>query len=121
MNKKYFSTTVSALTLVLAVAGSNMSTAWAEEITYNGTQADYEKYHGFLGAEGTFVTSSQSAVNNIVTIDNPDNLTGDAYKAPDTVTGASVGNVAASGNTVNIQGTAKVTGNVYGAIVGEGD
>ncbi|CAM1653091.1 unnamed protein product [Bartonella apis] len=98
-----------------------MSTAWAEEITYNGTQADYEKYHGFLGAEGTFVTSSQSAVNNIVTIDNPDNLTGDAYKAPDTVTGASVGNVAASGNTVNIQGTAKVTGNVYGAIVGEGD
>ena len=121
MSKKYFSTTVSALTLVLAVAGSNMSTAWAEEITYNGTQADYEKYHGFLGAEGTFVTSSQSAVNNIVTIDNPDNLTGDAYKAPDTVTGASVGNVAASGNTVNIQGTAKVTGNVYGAIVGEGD
>ncbi|WP_422535452.1 hypothetical protein [Bartonella apis] len=121
MSKKYFSTTVSALTLLLAVAGSNMSTAWAEEITYNGTQADYEKYHGFLGAEGTFVTSSQSAVNNIVTIDNPDNLTGDAYKAPDTVTGASVGNVAASGNTVNIQGTAKVTGNVYGAIVGEGD
>ena len=33
-----------------------MSTAWAEEITYNGSQADYEKYHGFLGAEGTFVT-----------------------------------------------------------------
>ena len=97
-----------------------MSTAWAEEITYNGSQADYEKYHGFLGAEGTFVTSSQSAVNNIVTIDNPDNLTDD-YKAPDTVTGASVGNVAASGNTVNIQGTAKVTGDVYGAIVGKGD
>ncbi|WP_303852748.1 hypothetical protein [Bartonella apis] len=120
MSKKYFSTTVSALTLVLAVAGSNMSTAWAEEITYNGTEADYEKYHGFLGAEGTFVTSSQSAVNNIVTIDNPDNLTDD-YKAPDTVAGASVGNVASSGNTVNIRGTSKVTGDVYGAIVGKGD
>ena len=97
-----------------------MSTAWAEEITYNGTEADYEKYHGFLGAEGTFVTSSQSAVNNIVTIDNPDNLTDD-YKAPDTVAGASVGNVASSGNTVNIRGTSKVTGDVYGAIVGKGD
>ncbi|OLY46146.1 hypothetical protein PEB0150_011410 [Bartonella apis] len=98
-----------------------MSTACAEEITYNGTQADYEKYHGFLGAEGTFVTSSQGAVNNVVTIDNTDNLTGDAYKAPDTVAGKSVANVAASGNTVNIRGTSKVTGDVYGAIVGKGD
>ena len=121
MSKKYFSTTVSALTLVLAVAGSNVSTAWAGTVNYNGTEADYEKYHGFLGAEGTFVTSSQSAVNNIVTIDNTDNLTEDDYKAPDTVAGASVGNVAASGNTVNIQGTSKVTGDVYGAIVGKGD
>ncbi|MBI0162494.1 autotransporter outer membrane beta-barrel domain-containing protein [Bartonella sp. M0283] len=120
MSKKYFSTTVSALTLVLAVAGSNMSTAWAEEITYNGSQADYKKYHGFLGAEGTFVTSSQSAVNNIVTIDNPDNLADDVYKAPDIVTGASVTSGSTSENTVNIQGTSKVTGDVYGAIVGNG-
>ena len=118
MNKKYFSTTVSALTLVLAVAGANMSTAWAEEITYNGTEADYNNYHS--EDNGTYVTSHMSGQGNTVTIDNTDNLTDD-YKAPDTVAGASVRNRTTSGNTVNIQGKAKVTGDVYGAIVGEGD
>ena len=118
MNKKYFSTTVSALTLVLAVAGANMSTAWAEEITYNGTEADYDNYHS--EDNGTYVTSHLSGQGNTVTIDNTNNLTDD-YKAPDTVAGASVRNRTTSGNTVNIQGKAKVTGDVYGAIVGEGD
>ena len=118
MNKKYFSTTVSALTLVLAVAGSNMSTAWAEEITYNGTPADYDNYHS--EKNGTYVKPHGSADGNTVTIDNPDNLTDD-YKAPDTVAGASVGNRTTSENTVTIQRKAKVTGDVYGAIVGEGD
>ena len=118
MNKKYFSTTVSALTLVLAVAGANMSTAWAEEITYNGTQADYDNYHS--EKNGTYVKPHGSADGNTVTIDNPDNLTDD-YKAPDTVAGASVGNGTTSENTVTIQRKAKVTGDVYGAIVGEGD
>ncbi|OLY47738.1 autotransporter outer membrane beta-barrel domain-containing protein [Bartonella apis] len=118
MNKKYFSTTVSALTLVLAVAGANMSTAWAEEITYNGTEADYNNYHS--EDNGTYVTSHLSGQGNTVTIDNTNNLTDD-YKAPDTVAGASVRNRTTSGNTVNIQGKAKVTGDVYGAIVGEGD
>ncbi len=118
MNKKYFSTTVSALTLVLAVAGANMSTAWAEEITYNGTEADYNNYHS--EDNGTYVTSHLSGQGNTVTIDNTDNLTDD-YKAPDTVAGASVRNRTTSRNTVNIQGKAKVTGDVYGAIVGEGD
>ena len=88
MNKKYFSTTVSALTLVLAVAGSNMSTAWAGTVDYNGTEADYQKYHT---EKGTYVTTHESTQGNIVTIDNPDNLTDD-YKAPDTVAGASVSN-----------------------------
>ena len=118
MNKKYFNTTVSALTLVLAVAGANMSTAWAEEITYNGTEADYDNYHS--EDNGTYVTSHLSGQGNTVTIDNTNNLTDD-YKAPDTVAGASVRNRTTSGNTVNIQGKAKVTGDVYGAIVGEGD
>jgi len=118
MNKKYFNTTVSALTLVLAVAGSNMSTASAGTVDYNGTEADYQKYHT---EKGTYVKPHGSADGNTVTIDNTDNLTEDDYKAPDTVAGASVGNVAASGNTVNIQGTSKVTGDVYGAIVGKGD
>ena len=118
MNKKYFSTTVSALTLALTVAGANMSTAWAGEITYNGTQADYDTYHR---EDGTYVKPHGSANGNTVTIDNPDNLTEDDYKAPDTVAGASVASGNTSENTVNIKGKAKVTGDVYGAIVGDGD
>ena len=44
----------------------------------------------------------------------------DDYKAPDTVAGASVSNGTTSENTVTIQRKAKVTGDVYGAIVGDG-
>ena len=115
MSKKYFSTTVSALTLALAFAGSNTTSAWAGTINYNGTQGDYDTYHS--EKNGTYVTIHESDVNNIVTVDNPSKLTDD-YKAPDTVAGASATN--ASGNTVNIQGTAKVNEDVYGAIVGDG-
>ena len=117
MSKKYFSTTVSALTLVLTVAGANMSTAWAETVNYNGTEADYQKYHT---EKGTYVTTHESTQGNIVTIDNTDNLTEDDYKAPDTVAGASVASGNTSENTVTIQGKVKVTEDVYGAIVGDG-
>ena len=117
MNKRYFSTTVSALTLVLAVAGANMSTAWAGTVNYNGTEADYQKYHT---EKGTYVTTHESTQGNIVTIDNTDNLTEDDYKAPDTVAGASVASGNTSENTVTIQGKVKVTEDVYGAIVGDG-
>ena len=93
-----------------------MSTAWAGTVDYNGTEADYQKYHT---EKGTYVTTHESTQGNIVTIDNPDNLTDD-YKAPDTVAGASVSNGTTSENTVTIQRKAKVTGDVYGAIVGDG-
>ena len=95
-----------------------MFSVWAGEITYNGTRADYDKYHS--EKNGTYVTTHESTQGNIVTIDNPDNLTDD-YRAPDTVAGASVSNGTTSKNTVTIQGKAKVTGDVYGAIVGDGD
>ena len=118
MNKKYFRTTVSAFALILAFAGTNTTNAWAEDIEYNGTQADYDKFHS--EKDGTYVTSHQSAVKNTVTVDNQGNLADDVYKAPDTVAGASVSNGTTSENTVTIQGKAKVTGDVYGAIVENG-
>lgn len=118
MNKKYFRTTVSAFALILAFAGTNTTNAWAEDIEYNGTQADYDKFHS--EKDGTYVTSHQSAVKNTVTVDNQGNLADDVYKAPDTVAGASVASGSTSENTVTIQGTAKVTKDVYGAIVENG-
>ena len=118
MNKKYFSTTVSAMTLTLTVAGANIFSAWAEEIKYNGTQADYDNYHS--EDNGTYVKPHGSADGNTVTIDNTNNLTEDDYKAPDTVAGASVASGNTSENTVTIQGKVKVTEDVYGAIVGNG-
>ena len=118
MNKKYFSTTVSAMTLALTVAGANIFSAWAEEITYNGTQADYDNYHS--EDNGTYVKPHGSADSNTVTIDNPNNLTEGDYKAPDTVAGASVASGKTSENTVTIQGKVKVTEDVYGAIIGNG-
>lgn len=101
MNKKYFRTTVSAFALILAFAGTNTTNAWAEDIEYNGTQADYDKFHS--EKDGTYVTSHQSAVKNTVTVDNQGNLADDVYKAPDTVAGASVSNGTTSENTVTIQ------------------
>lgn len=101
MNKKYFRTTVSAFALIFAFAGTNTTNAWAEDIEYNGTQADYDKFHS--EKDGTYVTSHQSAVKNTVTVDNQGNLADDVYKAPDIVTGASVTSGSASENTVNIQ------------------
>ena len=118
MNKKYFSTTVSAVTLALTVAGANISSAWAGEITYNGTQADYDNYHS--KDNGTYVKPHGSADGNTVTIDNTNNLTEGDYKAPDTVAGASVASGKTSENTVIIQGKVKVTEDVYGAIIGNG-
>lgn len=94
-----------------------MSTASAGTVDYNGTEADYQKYHT---EKGTYVKPHGSADGNTVTIDNTDNLTEDDYKAPDTVAGASVASGNTSENTVTIQGKVKVTEDVYGAIVGDG-
>ena len=119
MNNKCFRTTVSAFALILAFSGTNTTNAWAEDVVYNGTQEEYDRY---LGADGkTFVVPTNDIQNNTLTIDNPYNLTGDDYKAPYDVAGASGGVQGASDNTVNIKGTARINRDVYGAVVDGGD
>ena len=119
MNNKCFRTTVSAFALILAFSGTNTTNARAEDVVYNGTQEEYDRY---LSADGkTFVVPTNDIQNNTLTIDNPYNLTGDDYKAPYNVAGASGGVQGASDNTVNIKGTARINRDVYGALVDGGD
>ena len=117
--KKYLKTNVSAFALALALGTLTASAVLAEEITYTGTQADYDQFHSSTG-NTTYVVSKTSVDNNTVTISDPNNLGAD-YKAPTTVAGSSANVTTISGNTVNVQGTSVINGDVYGAINGQGN
>ncbi|MHC5305791.1 autotransporter domain-containing protein [Bartonella sp. LJL80] len=117
MRKKLLKTNVS----IVALAISSLTTlaAKAEDITYTGTETEYENLHTDPSAPGErYLYSIQTTTGNTVTINDSTNLA-ENYKAPNRVFGGISNNSVVNANTVNMT-SGKVIDAVIGGYSGDG-
>lgn len=110
MNKKFLKANVSTFAMLVVLGVSSQTTAWGEDITYTGSQAEYDGLPTYTDSDGEQVKAVyplSSASQNNVSVSNPDDY------APGIVMGGEGTAANADSNTVQIK-DARVTKYVKG-------